>query len=334
MIGKRNSKSAKRRTKMTRTGGVMTILSGLALLTVFAASTAWGQTVPHMRTRKLTSMTSAEIEEYLKRNNVIIIPVGPVEMLGESPVESEYVGPLGWSIKMAEKADALVFPHFVYCYPGGTVSSRATFYMSMLESSEFLLKISQSLVRQGFRRFFFVSSHGPAEHTIYPVIRELYEKHGIAAMETSNLLRDAQAKVREAGVKTDKISYGLYQIAGQLEDLPLESELPEASRQQPPQAAPAGRGAAQPTGEPTALNMGMGNIYVDASEHGRSGAHPRTAEIRAQYAKEGVAQVEQVVAQMNFELPLRLMNQQIKTYREVVVPKFGDLVDFDLVNVK
>jgi creatinine amidohydrolase len=322
---------------MPRTGGVMNMLSGLTLLTVFAASTAWGQTVPHMRTRKLTSMTNVEIEEYLKRNNVIIIPVGPIEMLGESPVEAEYVGPLGWSIKMAEKADALVFPHFVYCYPGGTVSSRATFYMSMLESSEFLLKISQSLVRQGFRRFFFVSGHGPAEHTIYPVVRELYEKYGVPAMETSNLLRDAQTKVREAGGKTDKLSFGLYQIAGQLEDLPLESELPEAVRQQPPQAAPAGRGGrggTQPGREPTALNMGMGNIYVDASEHGRSGDHPRTAEIRAQYAKEGVAQVEQVVAQMNFEPPLRLMDQQIKTYREVIRQKYGDLVNFDLVNVK
>lgn len=306
------------------------MLTGLAMLTVFAVSTAWGQAVPHMRTRKLTAMTNTEIENYLKRNNTIFVPVGPVEMLGESPAEAEYVGPLGWSLKMAEKADGLVFPHFVYCYPGGTISSRATFYLSMLDSSEFLLKVTQSLIRQGFRRIFFVSGHGPAEHTIYPVIRELYEKYGVAAMETSTLLKDAQAKAREAGVKTDRMSYGLFQIAGQLEDLPLAGELPP----RPPDARPGGRPTPQPGAEPTALNLGMGNIYTDPSEHSGYSEHPSTPEMRAQWAKEGVAQVEQVMKYINLELPLRRMNEQVQIYRNVVIPKFGDLVDFELNKVK
>jgi hypothetical protein len=41
-----------------------------------------------------------------------------------------------------------------------------------------------------------------------------------------------------------------------------------------------------------------------------------------------VAQVEAVVAAMDFGPALRAMNSQIKTYKEVILPKYGDLVNF------
>ena len=87
---------------------VLLILMGLTLPMIAQVK------VPEMRTRKLTSMTNKEVEDYLARNDVIIIPCGPIEMHGLMPLEAEYIGPLGWAIKMAEKADALVFPHFVF----------------------------------------------------------------------------------------------------------------------------------------------------------------------------------------------------------------------------
>ena len=313
--------------------GLKKLLAGLMLLTVFAGATAWGQTVPNMRTRKFTSMTNAEVEEYLKRNNIVIIPVGPIEMHGLMPLEAEYIGPLGWSLKMAEKMDALVFPHFVFLYPGGTTSGRGTFYMSVLESSQLLERVCESLIRQGFRRIFFVSGHGPAEHTTYPVQRELYEKYGVPAMECGTLLSEARDKVSKAGGKMDKTFYGLYQIAGQLEDIPLGVTLPRPQQQQPPAADAAvgqgGRGGApQPADGASALRLGMGNIYVYPEEHSWSPDQPLTEELRAQYAKEGVAQVEQVIAQMDFSLALRRMNEQIKTYNEILLPRFKDLLKF------
>ena len=48
-----------------------------------------------------------EIEEYLKRNDIIYVPVGPTEYTGGSPVDIEYVIPLAYSIKLAEKSDLL-----------------------------------------------------------------------------------------------------------------------------------------------------------------------------------------------------------------------------------
>ncbi len=290
---------------------VLLILMGLTLPMIAQVK------VPEMRTRKLTSMTNKEVEDYLARNDVIIIPCGPIEMHGLMPLEAEYIGPLGWAIKMAEKADALVFPHFVFLYPGGTTSGKGTFYMSGIESSQLLMNICKQLVRQGFKRFFFVSGHGPATYTIYPVVRELYDEYGIPAMETSRIISEARAKVTGP---TDKTFYGLYKIAGQLEDIPLGVVLPKSEQMTMP--AP---GAPRP---PTALNMGMGNIYSYESEHSWSPDQPLTEELRARYAEEGVAQVDKVVAQMDFAPLLKVMNDQIKRYNEELIPKFKELLNF------
>jgi creatinine amidohydrolase len=314
------------------------ILAGFVLTAVISVATAWGQAAPKMRTRKLTSLTNDEVEEYLKRNDIIIIPVGPIEMHGLMPLEAEYVMPLGWAMKIAEKTDALVFPHFAFDYPGGTISGRGTLYLSMTESSQLLMRICQSLVRQGFKRFMFVSGHGPAETTIYPVIRELYDDYGIPAMSTGPITTDATSRVMQGGGKTDKTFYGLYRIAGQLEDIPLGKVLPSPPRPAAP-AAPAGdggRGGATGGGgrgrgglppNPSALNMGMGSIFTDPSQHSWSPDQPLTEELRAQYGREGVAQVDAVVAAMNFEPALRIMKDQIRLYKEVIVPKYGDLVN-------
>jgi creatinine amidohydrolase len=315
-------------------GGLRRMLARLVLFAIFPAAMVWGQAVPKMRNRKLTSLTNAEVEEYLKRNDTIIIPVGPIEMHGLMPLETEYVQPLGWAIKMAEKADALVFPHFAYDYPGGTTTGRGTFYLSMTDTSQWLMKICDSLVRQGFKRFFFVSGHGPAENTIYPVVRTLYEKYGVPAMSTGSIASAARAKVAEAGGKTDKTFYGLYQIAGQLEDIPLGVVLEGYVPQAPPASGGRGRGGRGGGGAyetypgTDALSMGIGNLYTDPSQHSWSPDQPLTEALRAQYAKEGVAQVEAVVAAMDFGPALRAMNSQIKTYKEVILPKYGDLVNF------
>lgn len=56
-----------------------------------------------MRTRILTHMTNTEIEQNLKCNDVIFIPVGTVEPHVELPIGAEYVGPLVFAMKLEKK---------------------------------------------------------------------------------------------------------------------------------------------------------------------------------------------------------------------------------------
>ena len=44
-----------------------------------------------MRTRFLPKLLNSEVEDYLKENDIIIVPVGTVEMHGGFPLDSETV---------------------------------------------------------------------------------------------------------------------------------------------------------------------------------------------------------------------------------------------------
>ena len=290
----------------------------LTLLLLFGLSFSMMAQVPEMRTRKLTSMTNQEVEDYLARNDIVIIPCGPIEMHGLMPLEAEYVMPLGWAIKMAEKADALVLPHFVFLYPGGTTIGKGTFYMSHLESAQLLMNICKQLIRMGFKRFFFVTGHGPAPVTINPIIRELYDEYGIPAISTSAIQSDASAKVTGTEDRS-KTLFGCYKIAGQLEDIPLGVVVPREV------ITPEGYQAETSSGS---MGNRMGNIYTDPSQHSWSPDQPLTEELREQYAEEGVAYIEMVAAEMDFGPTLQEMNHQIAKYNDYLIPKYGDLLDF------
>ena len=55
-----------------------------------------------MRTRIIPKMLNDEVEEYLTRNDIVIVPVGTVEMHGGFPLDSETVVSEAFALKMAE----------------------------------------------------------------------------------------------------------------------------------------------------------------------------------------------------------------------------------------
>lgn len=61
-----------------------------------------------LRTRILPKMLNSEVEEYLTHNDIIIVPVGTVEMHGGFPLDSETVISEAYALKMAEACDGLV----------------------------------------------------------------------------------------------------------------------------------------------------------------------------------------------------------------------------------
>ena len=57
-----------------------------------------------MRTRILPRMLNDEVEEYLSRNDIIIVPVGTVEMHGGFPLDSETTISEAFALEMADIA--------------------------------------------------------------------------------------------------------------------------------------------------------------------------------------------------------------------------------------
>ena len=67
-----------------------------------------------MRTRIIPKMLNDEVEEYLTRNDIVIVPVGTVEMHGGFPLDSETVVSEAFALKMAEACDGLVLTGLPY----------------------------------------------------------------------------------------------------------------------------------------------------------------------------------------------------------------------------
>ena len=85
-------------------------------------------------------MLNDEVEEYLSRNDIIIVPVGTVEMHGGFPLDSETTISEAFALEMAEACDGLVLTGLPYFYAGATASGRGTVQVSVREGIDYLMR--------------------------------------------------------------------------------------------------------------------------------------------------------------------------------------------------
>lgn len=115
-----------------------------------------------MRTRFLPKMTHDEVCEYVKRNDIIYVPFGTVEVHGTFPLDVETTTPEAFALLMAEETDGLVLGNLPYFFCGASPISPGTIQMSVEQGLAYLKAIAHSLLNQGFRRQVYLSLHGPA----------------------------------------------------------------------------------------------------------------------------------------------------------------------------
>ncbi len=176
-----------------------------------------------MRTRILPRMLNDEVEEYLNHNDLIIVPVGTIELHGGFPLDSETVISEAIALKMAEKADGLVLTGLPYFYAGATATGRGTVEVSVRTGIDYLFEIAESLYRQGFKRQIYISFHGPAHITISPVVRDFQDKYGtpILYFDLSMLMFKHTAELFTSLNDFHAITVGAYDILNRLDDIPL-----------------------------------------------------------------------------------------------------------------
>jgi len=158
---------------------VQLITLGITGFTALAIGPLWGQVRP-LHTRDLTRLSQVQVAEYLKRSDIIFIPMGAVETNGIMPSDRDYVSPLGMSIAMADELDALYMPGLPWSYPGTTMIAAATVNISPSQGVSYLRAVAESLLRQGFRRQVYVSmGQGPAPLTGGTLVREFYDEYHV-----------------------------------------------------------------------------------------------------------------------------------------------------------
>lgn len=245
-----------------------------------------------MRTRILPKMLNAEVEEYLDRNDIIIVPVGTVEMHGGFPLDSETVISEAYALRMAEKCDGLVLTGLPYFYAGATASGRGTVQVSIRQGIDYLGAVARSLLRQGFKRQIYISFHGPAHMTVSPMIRDFFDETGVPilymdlTMQMMQHARDLFSSLESFHT----ITVGAYQVMDRLLDIPIT----EAYTHQNPQSCAAFNDIFGLAYQSAAI----GYCFAEQGDHMSTPAIP-DEETRQRMADEGEALILELVERMD-----------------------------------
>lgn len=255
-----------------------------------------------LRTRILPKMLNREVQEYLEHNDLIIVPVGTVEMHGGLPLDCETVISEAIGLEMAQAADGLVLTGLPYFYAGATASGRGTTQVSVRQGIDYLGAIARSLLRQGFKRQIYISMHGPAHMTCSPMVRDFFDETGVPILYMDMTMQmfgasrdlfntDAMGKDPKAFMETlDSLFVAAYDILGRLEDVPLTTEF---CHSEPQTVAPFNSlfNLAYQSGS-------VGYCFGDPKDHASTSAIP-TAEKRREMADTGKALIEKLVQRMD-----------------------------------
>lgn len=175
-----------------------------------------------MRTRILGKLLNSEVQDYLARNDIIIVPVGTTEMHGGFPLDCETVISEAYALKMAEACDGLILTGLPYFYAGATASGRGTVQVSIRQGIDYLGAIARNLLRLGFKRQVYVSFHGPAHMTICPMIRDFYDETGVPILYLDLMIQMGKCRdIFTSMAAFHDVTVGAYQIMNRLEDVPL-----------------------------------------------------------------------------------------------------------------
>jgi creatinine amidohydrolase len=314
-----------------RSGWRARTIFGLTCFLAVQIMPCWGQAVSQMRTRYFTSLTNPEIEQYLKRNDVIFIPVGAIETFGSMPTGMEYTMGEAYALKLAEEADALILPWVTYFYPGVTVTGVGSVYVPQNIGFEYLKAIAHSLLRQGFRRQVYLSAHGPSNQYVSGMVRDFFEETKCPILYIDLATVQRNARTGGAGAQAESafrsIGYGAYYIVGRMEEIPLELDI--APPAEPPLPRPP-----DSIRKLQALAPGSGAVgtYDPDAEH--NGGRPlesfkMTAEQREKLGKEGAARIEAVIKSIDIKSVVQAMRDEDKYVRDVIVPRYKSILPKD-----
>lgn len=245
-----------------------------------------------LRTRILPKMLNSEVEDYLKENDLIIVPVGTVEMHGGFPLDSETVISEAFALKMAEASNGLVLTGLPYFYAGATASGRGTVQVSIRQGIDYLGAIARSLLRQGFKRQIYISFHGPAHMTCSPMVRDFFDETGVPILYM-DLTMSMMSSAKDLFKSMDSfhaITVGSYEIMGRLEDISFTDEFFHTNAQ-----------TVEKFNDIFAMAYQSGSIgyyFGDPKDH-MSTTKIESKEQRASLSKEGIEIINGIVERLN-----------------------------------
>ena len=297
---------------------------GIVGLVTLQVAPLWGQVRP-LHTRDLSRLSQVQVADYLKRSDIIFVPLGAVETNGIMPSDRDYVSPLGVSIAMANELDALYMPGLVWSYPGTTMIAPATVNISPTQGLNFLRAVAESLLHQGFRRQVYISmGQGPAPLTAGTLVREFYDQERVPI-----LYIDMDAYLPKLKLPPDarsKLMYGTHYLAGRIIDIPCKGDYGEAESE-PAGPIPENTGLAGLSKLGYSGSLSLGSWVPDVMAHGNGKpVLPANPAEREEWGKQGQAQLVAIIKQMHLKEAMDDLKQHDDYTNKVLVPKYGKIL--------
>ncbi len=109
--------------------------------------------------------TYDEIEKLLKKEPLVILPVGSVEAHGHHlPLNTDMIQPLWLAERIAEKLDALILPPLHYGWTESLASFPGTISIGFDTLRNLVQDILREIVKQGVRKILILSGHASTNH--------------------------------------------------------------------------------------------------------------------------------------------------------------------------
>ena len=149
-----------------------------------------------------------EIEDYIKRNALILLPIGAIEEHGPHlPVSTDMVISRKIAEAVAQKLKSaipvLVTPDMWQAYNGRIVKQwPGSLTISQDTQKKLLYEITENIINMGFKKIIYINGHGQNLFTIEAVAREIADNYDVyvTAVFEYKILADFMEKERKSEV--------------------------------------------------------------------------------------------------------------------------------------
>lgn len=131
---------------------------------------------------QLEEMTTTDVKEHLKKDTLIVIPVGSVEQHGPAnPLGTDYMLATHVARKACEQVDVICAPPMPIGISQHHNKFAGTLWFSHRLFAKILMQYALSLAHHGFDHIVFINGHGGNTGVLQEVTFRLYADHKIKA---------------------------------------------------------------------------------------------------------------------------------------------------------
>jgi creatinine amidohydrolase len=128
---------------------------------------------------RLYKLTRPEVEEYLKENDVVLLPVGSTEQHGKHmAIDTDAYTAQEISIRVAEKTGVLVAPTVSYGYSPHHMNFKGSVTLTFQTLVNVLKEVCESLIHHGFNKIVVMNAHGGNTNPIRQALKEIKDETG------------------------------------------------------------------------------------------------------------------------------------------------------------